>query len=96
MLAVVEGVIENPPDHGKRRFRSEQWNMCFLPEIERADVIQTQNVIGMGMREHHRIQALHSGTERLHPEIGRGVDHNVVLGVLHQNGGSQAVIARVF
>ncbi|MDQ1471987.1 MAG: hypothetical protein QOJ99_3467, partial [Bryobacterales bacterium] len=86
----------NATNHGKGRFGSEQRNVSLLPEIERTDIIQPKNVIGMGVGEDHRVQMLQQRTKRLRPEIGRGIDHNVVPGVLHQNGGSQALVARVF
>lgn len=52
-------------------------------------------MIGVPVREQDRIQFGNAYAKRLHSEIGRGIDHDVAIGVAQPDGRAKAVIPRV-
>jgi hypothetical protein len=49
-------------------------NRNLLPEIENTHVVEAQNVIGVGVREHDGIEAGQTFAQSLTPKVRRGVD----------------------
>jgi hypothetical protein len=52
-----------------------------MTKIQRPDVVEAENVIGMTMRYQHRVQMFEAGSEGLLPEVTRSVDNNRLPGV---------------
>src|SRR5947207_13656245 len=70
---VVENVGEHAADDAKRFFVAIDREGCALTNIERTNVIEAENVIGMTVSQQNGVKAVQSDAERLLTEIGRGV-----------------------
>ena len=70
-------------------------NPLPLDEIVRADLIHTTDVIGMGMSEEDRVNAIDLGTNRLLSQIDRGVDEQTGAVDLDPDGRPESLILRI-
>ena len=83
------------PQPRHRFHRCVHRQRCFLPQIKRADVVKSQNVIRMRVCKQNRVQTLHAGAQRLMPEIRRGVDHRIFSVMRQENRWAKAVVTRI-
>ena len=67
----------------------------FLPHVKRANVVESQDVIGVAMREENRVQAFQAHAERLRAEVRRRVDHRGLPLMNQEHGRAQAIVPRV-
>src|ERR1039457_3273315 len=67
----IEDVAESALDSLERIGRGVDWNLASLYEIERTNVIEPQDVIGVGVRVENGVQTLDTGAQGLVAEIGR-------------------------
>jgi len=68
---------------------------CSVSKIQGADIVETENVIDMTMRDKHRVNAVDLRSEGLLPEIGGRVDENLFIVVFDEDRNAEAVIAGV-
>ncbi len=73
---VIEHVMERLLDNGESRGRGVDGDVRLLHKIERADIVQAKDVVGMRVREENRVNPIDAVTQRLIAEIGRGIDEN--------------------
>jgi hypothetical protein len=56
-----------------------------MTKVQRPNVIESEDVIGMTMRDEHGIQMLDSLAKCLLPKVGGSVDDDSLSGMLDQN-----------
>src|SRR5712691_58753 len=66
-----------------------------LPDIEWANVIKPENMVGMSMRQQDRIEAVDAGAQCLLAEIRRGIDDHVLPVAREQQGRAEPFIPRI-
>ncbi len=91
----IEGVAEDAADDVEGLDGSVGGDGHFLVVVEGADVVEAEDVVGVGVGVKDGVDAGDVGAQGLGAEIGRGVDQDIFAGVLHQDGGAEAVIARI-
>src|SRR6516225_8288149 len=50
-------------------------NRRVLPEIKYADIVQSEDMVGVVVGKDDSIQTLHPGAQSLPTKVGRGIDH---------------------
>jgi hypothetical protein len=60
-----------------------------VAKVKRANVVETEDVIGVTVRDQHRIEMLQTSAQRLLPKISGSVDDDRLPGVLDQNRDTQ-------
>ena len=93
--AAVEDVLEAALDGGHGFGRGEDGDLSLLPVVEGAHVVEAHQMVGVGVREEHRIQVSDARAQRLRAEIGRGIDQYVAARVAQEDRGPEAVIPRI-
>lgn len=88
-------VFEDPADYFERWCRNVHRDVCALPVVEGPNIVQTEDMVGVGVGVNDGIQVIDAGTENLRSEIRRRIDNDVVVPVLQQDGWPQAVVPRV-
>ncbi len=66
-----------------------------LEDVEGADVVEAEDVIGVGVGEEDGVDAADVVAEDLGAEVGGGVDEDVAAFVLDQDGRAEAVVVRI-
>src|SRR4051794_11466394 len=94
-LRVGPDVAERAADAGRRHRIRERLNRLALPEIERADVVEAHEVIGVGVREEDEVEPWDRELQELQAKVGTRVDEEVLAGVLDLDGLAQSFVARV-
>lgn len=94
-LRLVKSVSEGIPEALHRGSRGKDGYLQILDLTEAPHVIEPHDVIRMGMGEQGRIQTGDPFPKALDTEIGRGIDDEVEIWGLHQQGGPGPVVARV-
>src|SRR5450432_1308997 len=92
LLHAIEDILEAAPDRGHGVLRGEDRNLRAPAEVERPHVVQAHDVVGMRMGEEDRVQTFHARTQRLGPEIRRGIDQDIVAVVTDQDRGPQPLV----
>ena len=59
-----------------------------MPEVERTEFVDAQNMVGMRVSENNSIYSGNMVFQGLNPEIGRGVDQDILAICANENGGS--------
>src|ERR1700675_2714451 len=70
---VVKDVREGTPDNLKRFFVAVNREGGSLPNIERADVVKAQYMVGMAVREQNGVKPVEARAERLLAKVRGGV-----------------------
>ena len=66
-----------------------------MPKVERANVVEAEDVIGVAMRDEHSVEPLQSLSQGLLAEIRRGVNEDGLPRVLYEDGDAQTLVARI-
>ena len=82
-------------DTGESLLGAVNGDRATLAKVERADVVETHDVIGVGMGKQDGVKVRDGGAEGLLSKIGRGVDEDRTAVVLDPDRGPQSLIARV-
>ena len=88
---VGEGALEDDLSIGGGEDRDGR----FLAHVEGTDVVEAEDVVGVGVGEDQSVEALEAGAKGLEAEVGRGVNDHVAAGMREQDGGAGAVVAWV-
>jgi hypothetical protein len=75
--------------------RAVNGNLAALPEIKRADIVQSHDMVRVRMREQNSIHPFDPRAQCLLTQIGGGVYQDAMTPILHQDRGPEPVIARV-
>src|SRR5579863_9950384 len=94
-IRLVENVLEDTPDVLHRRAVSVNGNRLALAKVEDANVIQTQQVIGVGVRKNDGVEPRHALAQRLLAEVGRRVDDHGSPVELEQHRRPGSLVVRV-
>jgi hypothetical protein len=70
----IKCVLESPSDSDECLGGYVDRNISFLYKVEGADIIKTENVIGVGVGEDNRIETINVRAQGLIAEIGRAVN----------------------
>jgi len=66
-----------------------------LADVERANVIEPENVVGMTVRQQYSVEAFQSDPQGLLTEVRRSVNQHVPAAAGDQHRGTQPLIARI-
>src|SRR6185369_2966937 len=66
-----------------------------VAKVKRANVVETEDVIGVTVRNQHRIEMFQTSAERLLPKISGSIDDDRLPGVLDQDRDTQTLVARI-
>ncbi len=88
----VKDVFEGTLNRLKRGLIGVDGNGSLLAKIEHPNVIQSQDMVYMGMRKQDGIEAVDAFPQRLSAEVGCGIDHDDALVVTEKDGGAGAVV----
>ena len=92
---VIEDVGKHAPDDAKCFFIAVDGQRRALANIERANVVEAENVVGMTVRQQNGVEAVESNTERLLAEVRSGINHNVLAATGDQQGRAQPLIVGI-
>lgn len=91
----LKNVREGAAENREGFFRGINRDGGFLLLIERTNVVEAKNVVGVGVSVENGVEAIDILTQGLMAEIGRGVDDDVAAAVGKQYGRTSALVARV-
>ncbi len=94
-VAVVEDVSKDALDDGKSGAGGVDRNAAGLMVVERADVIEAEDVVGMTVRVDDGVEAVDAGAQNLGAEVGRGVDDDITVARGDQDGRAKAGVAGI-
>src|SRR5207245_6706126 len=86
---VSEDAHKHSPDDAKCFFIAIDGQRGPLADIEGANVIKTENVVSMTVRQQNGVEAVESNTERLLAEVRSGINHDVLAATGDQQGRAQ-------
>src|SRR5215203_290794 len=66
-----------------------------VAKIERANIVEPENMVNMTMRDQNRVEIINARAQRLLAKIYRGINENFPSGVLDKYRNAQAFIARI-
>ncbi len=88
--------VRKKPVHGRHRCGgAKDRDDGILNFIEPADIVETENMVGMGVGNEHGIHAAHAKSQHLIAEIRRGINDDMLAGGLYVDTGSPALVARI-
>ena len=79
----------------QRVFRTVDRQRPPLHFAEAAQIVEAHDVIGVGMGEDHRIEAVELFAQRLLAQVGRGVDQDFGRGRFEMERGAGPLVARI-
>src|SRR5450755_846886 len=91
-LRVVPDVTERTPDRLRRHRIRVRVNRFALPEIERPDVIESHQVIGVRVREQDEVESGDRLAKQLRAQVGRRVDQAELAVALDLHGLTKAFV----
>jgi len=95
VAGVGEDVFEDAADDVEGGLAAVDGDVAGLAEVEGADVVETENVVGVAVGEEDGVELGDADAEGLITEVGGGVDDDVFVVVVEPDGGAEAVVARV-
>jgi len=75
---VVEDIGEGAAQDRERLLVAVDGECGSLVDVERADIVEPENVVGMTMRQQYAIEAVDACAKRLVAKIGCGVNNHVL------------------
>ena len=88
-----EGVLEDPPQVLHRLFPGINRQRRSAPQIAKPPaIVQSHNVIGMGMGEDHRVEPADVFAQHLDAELRRGINHQLDVRRVHIKRRAGAVV----
>src|SRR5260370_9847966 len=94
-IRAIKDIGENAADGVHATRIRVNVNGLALPKIEGANVVQTEDMVGVLVREHHRVQPLDSFAQSLGTEVGRGVNNHSASVEFEHKRCSRPVVVRV-
>ena len=83
----LEDVCEDAPDVDPCPFIGVNAQGA-KPKIERANIVETENMVGVAMRDQDGVKTLQSISQGLLAKVGRSVNQNRLAGMFDENGDS--------
>jgi hypothetical protein len=94
-LRCVPDVAEGAADRFRRRSTGEGVDRLTLAEVERADVIQPHEVIGVGVRVEDEVEPRDRMAQELDAEVGRRIDEQMLAVRLDGHRLPQPLVSRI-
>jgi hypothetical protein len=94
-VAIGEDVFEDAADDDEGGLGGVNGDGAALAVVEGAEVVEAEDVVGVGVGIEDGVEIGYSGAEGLGAEVRGGVDDDVFAGEVEPNGGAEAVIAGV-
>src|SRR5438270_11597542 len=91
----IKDVTKNRLDVLQRGFVSVERKFLRAAKTQGPDIVESHDVVGVGVRIDDRIEAAHTGAQRLLAEVGSGVNEHHAPAIFHQNGRTGAAIVRI-
>ena len=88
----IENVIEGAAEDIESFSRRENRERGVLAHVERPNVVETENVIGVGVREEDGVEPLEADAKGLLAEVGRRVDDDVLVVAREKQGRAEPVV----
>jgi carbon-monoxide dehydrogenase small subunit len=94
MIVASHALLESNPSPSEAEIRDAiGGNLCRCTGYQQ--IVDAVQMIGMTVGEQHAIQATDTCRQQLFAQIGRGIDQDASAGILDQDGGAPAAIARL-
>ncbi len=94
-LGMIESVAEGRMELFHRRSRRKDGHLPVLHLTEASHIIETHDMVSVGMSDECRIEALHSFAKALNPEFRGRINDEMKLWCLHKNRGAGALVTGV-
>src|ERR1039457_6019179 len=94
-IVSFKDIAEGAPDGRQAAFIPINGNGNLLAKIKDPRVVETEDMVGVGMREQHRVEAGHALAQGLGAEIRRGIDQYDPAIVLQEDGGAGSLIVGI-
>ncbi len=94
-LASMKDVGENAPDDSQRFLGGIDRDRLGLQKVERAQIVEAQDVVGVAVSKQHRVDAREARAQGLLAEIGPRVDDHAMAVPAQRDRGPQSPVARV-
>ena len=91
----VKNVGKGAAQYAEGFFRAVDRERRFLADVERANVVEPEDVVGVVVGEEDGVEAIEADAEGLLAKVGRGVDDDVLAVARKEEGGAEAVIVRI-
>ena len=75
---VVKNIGKGAANHAKRFFRAVHGERGFLANVEGANIVEAEDVVGVAVGEEDGVEAIEADAEGLLAKVGRGVDDDVL------------------
>ena len=92
----IENVGKGAAQRSESFFVAVNGERGFLADVERPNVVETQDVVGMAVGEQDGVEAVEPGAQGLLAEVGSGVDDDVLIVAREKQGRAQTIVAGVF
>ena len=92
----VENVRKRAAQDVKRFGVRENRQRGFLTHVERANIVEAENVVSVGVREEDGVEPLKADAKGLLAEVRRRVNDDVLAIAREKHGRAETVVARVF
>ena len=91
----VKDVRESPPQNGQSLLIGVDRQSRFLAEVEGANVVESQDVVGVAVGIDDGVQAFQAVAQSLKAEVGGSVDDHVMVRAREQHGRPGAVVVGI-
>src|SRR5690349_23721485 len=95
LVPVVKNVAEHAAQDSGHSIAGIERNAPFPVKAERAQVVESKDMVGMGVRIEYRVQLAHTLPQRLLAEIGGGINQDYAPAVLDKNRRASAAVVRI-
>jgi hypothetical protein len=92
---IIKCVTERLPNDLLDPFLGIQRDWMTEIKWEQSQIVESEDVVGVGVREQHAVNDPDPLAQQLRPEIGRRIDEQVSLGQSDQCGASQPLVSRM-
>lgn len=91
-----ENVSESAAENRERVFGGENRDCGVLLQVEWANIVEAENVVGVRVRVKDGVEMIDAGLQGLRAEIGCRVDDHVAAMIRKQDGGARATVVGIF
>ena len=92
---LVEDVLKSAADGDEGFGGGVDGDIVFLHEVEGANIVEAEDVVGVGVGVEDGVEAVDLVAEGLIAEIGRGVNEDALVAEAQEDRGAEAFVARV-
>src|SRR5262245_13182664 len=93
-MLTLEDVREDAPQPPPRAL-TRVYRDGATPEIDRANVVEAEDVVCVAMRNQQRVEPVDLFAQRLLAKISRDIDHHATPVIFYHQAGAQTLVARI-